>query len=229
MIEAVIFDVDGLMIESERFHYDVMERLLANYGKKPSEAWFEPMIGMDNIESAEFVVRETHLPLTPEAYIQEKYAIMLNLLPEVSKPNPGLMELLQDLKDKGLKLGVASNSFAVYVRIALEALGIIEDFSCILSADDVEKAKPAPDMYLLAAERLGVTPEKCLVLEDSPHGMLAALAAGMACAVVPNPHLKNANFDEATYVFSSLFEVKQSLPEIVNNGKAKQTSTYFRV
>jgi len=219
MIKAVIFDVDGLMIESERFHFDVMGLLLGKYGKKPSEAWFEPMIGMDNIEGAEFVIREARLPLTPEAYIQEKYDIMLNLLPEVSKPNPGLMELLQDLMTAELKLGVASNSFAVYVRIALEALGIIDDFHCILSADDVEKAKPAPDMYLLAAQCLGVAPEHCLVLEDSPHGMLAALAAGMACAVVPNPHLKGANFEEATYIYPSLFEVKQSLPKILNNGR----------
>jgi HAD superfamily hydrolase (TIGR01509 family) len=216
-IEAVIFDMDGLMIESERFHYDIMRLLLAKYGKKPSETWFEPMIGMDNIEGAEFVIRETGLPLTPEAYIREKYDIMLNLLPEVSKPNPGLLELLQDLMDAGLKLGVASNSFAVYVRIALEALGIIDDFCCVLSADDVEKAKPAPDIYFLAAKCLGVAPENCLVLEDSPHGMVAALEAGMSCAVIPNPHLKDANFDDATFVFSSLVALRQELPEILNN------------
>lgn len=222
MIKAVIFDVDGLMIDSERFHFDVLGLLLAKYGKEPSEAWFEPMIGMDNIEGAEFVIQEAHLPLTPEAYIQEKYDIMLKLLPEVSKPNPGLLDLLQDLISAGLKLGVASNSFAVYVKIALEALGVIDDFHCILSADDVEKAKPAPDMYLLAANCLDVAPEDCLVLEDSPHGMMAALAAGMACAVVPNPHLKNTNFDDATYIFSSLFEVKQSLPKIFNNGRVNK-------
>ena len=91
MIEAVIFDLDGLMIESEQFHFDIMKRLLAKYGKNPSESWFEPMIGMDNLECAEFVIRETHLPLTPEAYIQEKYDIMLDLLPEIAKPNPGLL------------------------------------------------------------------------------------------------------------------------------------------
>lgn len=218
-IEAVIFDLDGLMIESERFHFDIMERLLANYGKQASEAWFEPMIGMDNIEGAEFVIKETNLPLTPEAYIREKYDMMLDLLPEVSKPNPGLMELLQDLMDADLKLGVASNSFKVYVRIALEALGIFDSFGCVLSADDVEKAKPAPDMYLLAAKCLGVAPENCLVLEDSPHGMIAALEAGMSCAMIPNPHIKDANFDGATFVFSSLVELNRSLPEILNGRK----------
>lgn len=219
MIEAVIFDLDGLMIESERFHFDIMERLLAKYGKSPSEAWFEPMIGMDNIEGAEFVIRETQLPLTPEAYIQEKYDIMLHLLPEVAKPNPGLLELLQSLMDADLKLGVASNSFKVYVEIALKALGILDIYKCVLSADDVEQAKPAPDIYLLAARRLGVAPENCLVLEDSPHGMIAALDAGMSCAVIPNPHLKDVNFDDATYVFSSLFDLTKFLPTILNNGK----------
>jgi HAD superfamily hydrolase (TIGR01509 family) len=218
-IEAVIFDLDGLMIESERFHFDILERLLASHGKQASEAWFEPMIGMDNIECAEYVIKETNLPLTPEAYIQEKYALMLDLLPEVSKPNPGLLDLLQDLKDADLKLGVASNSFRVYVKIALEALGIMDSFGCVLSADDVENAKPAPDLYLLAAKRLCVAPENCLVLEDSPHGMMAALEAGMSCAMIPNPHLKDENFDGATFVFSSLVELRQSLPMILSNGK----------
>ena len=121
--------------------------------------------------------------------------------------------------DADLKLGVASNSFKVYVEIALRALGIFDIYKCILSADDVEQAKPAPDIYLLAAHCLGVAPENCLVLEDSPHGMIAALDAGMSCAVIPNLHLKDVNFADATYVFSSLLDLTQSLPTILNNGK----------
>jgi len=215
-IDAVIFDLDGLMIESERFHFDIMERLLAKYGKSAPEAWFEPMIGMDNVECAEFVIRETELPLTTEAYLQEKYDVILDLLPEVAKPNPGLLELIDNLLAAGIKLGVASNSFEVYVKIALDSLGIYSLFKCVLSADDVDRAKPAPDIYLLASQCLGVEPEHCLVLEDSRHGMQAALAAGMHCAMIPNPYFKDTNFDEATFVFPSLVELKRALPEILN-------------
>ena len=218
-LEAVIFDLDGLMIESERFSFEVMKILLARYGKCASEAWFEPTIGMDNTECAEFIISKTNLPLTPEAYIQEKKDIMLDLLPEVSKPNPGLLELIQALLAEGMKLGVASNSSGDYVRIALEALGIADLFKCVLSADDVEKAKPAPDIFLLAAQCLGVEPAKCLVLEDSPLGMRAALDAGMSCAVIPNPHLKDGNFEEATFNFPSLTALHRSLPEIWNHRK----------
>ena len=218
-IEAVIFDLDGLMIESEQFNFDVIRRLLEKYGKQVDEAWFEPTIGMDNLETAEFLIRETGLHLTPEAFIQEKHKLMIGVLPEVTKPNPGLMDVLGDLVDAQLKLGVASNSFKVYVRTALETLGVYGSFGCVLSADDVEHTKPAPDIYLLAAERLGVQPEKCLALEDSPLGMQAALAAGMACVAIPNPHLKGEDFGDATFLFPSLVEFRRSMPRILNNGR----------
>lgn len=218
-IEAVIFDLDGLMIESEQFNFDVIRRLLEKYGKQVDEAWFEPTIGMDNLETAEFMINATGLHLTPVAFIQEKHNLMIGVLPEVTKPNPGLMEVLGDLVDAQLKLGVASNSFKVYVRTALETLGVYGSFGCVLSADDVEHTKPAPDIYLLAAERLGVQPEKCLALEDSPLGMQAALAAGMACVAIPNPHLKGEDFGDATFVFPSLVEFRESMPRILNNGR----------
>lgn len=218
-IEAVIFDLDGLMIESEQFNFDVIRRLLEKYGKQVDEAWFEPTIGMDNLETAEFLINATGLHLTPEAFIQEKHNLMIGVLPEVTKPNPGLMDVLGDLVDAQLKLGVASNSFKVYVRTALETLGVYGSFGCVLSADDVEHTKPAPDIYLLAAERLGVPAEKCLALEDSPLGMQAALAAGMACVAIPNPHLKGEDFGDATFVFPSLVEFRRSMPRILNNGR----------
>jgi HAD superfamily hydrolase (TIGR01509 family) len=218
-IEAVIFDLDGLMIESEQFNFDVIRRLLEKYGKQVDEAWFEPTIGMDNLETAEFMINATGLHLTPEAFIQEKHNLMIGVLPEVTKHNPGLMEVLGDLVDAQLKLGVASNSFKVYVRTALETLGVYGSFGCVLSADDVEHTKPAPDIYLLAAERLGVQPEKCLALEDSPLGMQAALAAGIACVAIPNPHLKGEDFGDATFVFPSLVEFRESMPRILNNGR----------
>ncbi|MFU8826363.1 MAG: HAD family hydrolase [Brevefilum sp.] len=218
-IEAVIFDLDGLMIESEQFNFDVITRVLEKHGKQVNQAWFEPTIGMDNLETAEFLINETGLHLTPEEFIEEKHDLMLRVLPEVTKPNPGLMDVLQDLIDAELKMGVASNSFRVYVRTALETLGVYESFGCVVSADDVEHTKPAPDIYLLAAERLGVQPEKCLALEDSPLGMQAALKAGMACVAIPNPHLKGEDFGGATFVFSSLVAFRQNMPRILNNGR----------
>lgn len=218
-IEAVIFDLDGLMVDSERYHYVVMEQLLAKYGKCALEGWLEALIGMDNLETAEFIIRETNLHLSPEEYLQETYEMLLLQTPEVAQPIPGLLALIQNFQAADFKLGVASNSFGVYVRSVVEALGIYDVFDCVLSSDDVVNAKPAPEIYLLASQRLGVPPERCLVLEDSYHGMMAALEAGMSCVVIPNPHLRTADFSQATFVFSSLEELNASLPEIIPDGK----------
>lgn len=216
-IEAVIFDLDDLMIDSERFHFDALKRLMKKYGKSAPEDWFAPMIGLDNYECAEFVIRNAHLPLSVDAYLNQTLENLIELLPQMVKPNPGLLELIDVLTGSGVKLGVASNSFKKYVTLALESLGVIDSFACVITAEDVEQGKPAPDIYLLAAQCLEADPENCLALEDSPVGMIAALSAGMFCAVIPNQHIQGANFSDATYVFSSLVELTQALPEILSH------------
>ena len=216
-IEAVIFDLDDLMIDSERFHFDGLKRLMKKYGKNAPEDWFASMIGLDNYECAEFVIRNAHLPLSVDVYLNQTLENLIELLPQMVKPNPGLLELIDMLTGSGIKLGVASNSFKKYVTLALESLGVIDSFACVITAEDVEQGKPAPDIYLLAAQCLEADPENCLALEDSPVGMIAALSAGMFCAVIPNQHIQGANFSDATYVFSSLVELTQALPEILSH------------
>lgn len=218
-IKGVIFDLDGLMIDSERYHFDAMSVLLSRYGKQHDEAWFEPMIGMDNIACAKFIIAQTNIPLTPDAYIKENYDIILEFLPEFCQPNPGLLDLIDDLLASELRLGVASNSYQPYVNAALSSLGIFEHFDCIVAAGDVQKAKPAPDMYLAVAHCLGLEPNQCLALEDSPVGMTAALQAGISCVVIPSPHVNESLFEEATFLYASLEEFRRSLPEIIWNGR----------
>jgi HAD superfamily hydrolase (TIGR01509 family) len=219
MIEAVIFDMDGLMIDSERFHFDCIVALAARYGKRVEEEWFEYTIGMDNIECAEFVMNQTGLHLTTEAYLDELYDIINELLPDNCVPNPGLFDLIDQLVAMDIRLGVASNSHKTYVESALSILGIKDRFACVFTANDVQNAKPAPEIYLAASDYLQVKPEKCLALEDSPLGMTAALQAGMSCAVVPNPHVDAAGFSDATYIFPSLIELTQALPRLLNGSQ----------
>lgn len=214
-IKAVIFDLDGLMIDSERFNYDCMGELLAQYGEQPQEDWFETMIGMDNYECAEFIIQQAGLPLTPEDYIDALSEITLDALPKICTPNPGLMDLIDQLERLNLKLAVGSNSFENYVKTALTALGILDRFDCVLTASDVEKGKPDPEIFLRTAECLGVAPQDCLVLEDSPLGMQGALRAGMDCAVIPNPSVDRSNFTGATHMFSSLEELNGALDEVL--------------
>lgn len=222
-IKGVIFDLDGLMIDSERFHFDAMAVLVSRYGKNHDEAWFEPMVGMDNIACAKFVIAETNIPLTPDAYIKENYDVILEFLPEFCQPNPGLLDLIDDLIDSEMMLGVASNSYQPYVNEALSSLGILEHFNCILTAGDVPNAKPAPDLYLAAADCLGLEPNQCIALEDSAVGMTAALQAGILCAVIPSPHIDQSLFKEATFTFPSLEAFRQSLPLVLNTSTTHLT------
>lgn len=224
MIKAVIFDLDDLMIDSEIYYFEAMDLLLNRHGKSAPQAWFGPMIGLDNYQCAEYVIENAQLPLTPVEYINETQNIMIDFIPKMATPNPGLLELIDDLLGLNMKLGVASNSFRTYVRLTLEELGIIDFFSCIFSADDVVVGKPEPEIYLLAAQCLGVPPKHCLALEDSPSGMTAALAAGMSCVVIPNSHIKEADFTGAMHVFQSLVELRKTLPAVLNNHKGRISS-----
>jgi len=216
MIQAAIFDLDGLMIESERIHFDAMETLLARYSKKPVQEWFKDMIGMDNMECAEFVIAQTSLPISSVQFNELVYEIINERSPGIFTPKHGLLSLINDLVARDIKLGVASNSRSDYVTTALATMKVIDKFECILTSDDVKNAKPAPDMYLAAAQCLGVPPQNCMGVEDSPHGMKAALNAGMSCVVVPNSSLKEADFPGATYIYSSLEEFRQSLSQVLN-------------
>jgi HAD superfamily hydrolase (TIGR01509 family) len=214
-IQAVVFDLDGLMIESEQYHFDALKELLARYDKQASPEWFHSMIGMDNEESAQFVLAQTGIPLTPDAFNDMRYEIITSLLPRIYKPKAGLLDLLQAVGERGLGLSIASNSRRDYVTKALMMLGILNDFECVITSGDVAHAKPAPDVYLAAASCLGNSPEQCLAVEDSPHGMQAALGAGMPCVAVPNPDLQDLDFKGATFIFSFLVEFLRSLDQVL--------------
>ena len=214
-IQALVFDLDGLMIESEQYHFDALKELLARYGKQASLEWFHSMIGIDNEQSAQFILAQTGIPLTSNAFNDMRYEIITRLLPRMCKPKAGLSDLLKAVSERGLRLSIASNSRQDYVIKALTILNILNYFKCILTSDNVAHAKPAPDLYLAAASCLGTSPEKCLAVEDSPYGIQAALGAGMPCVAVPNPDLQDQDFKGATFVFSSLVEFWRSLDQVL--------------
>ncbi len=214
-IKALLFDLDGLMVESEAYHFVAMEELLARYGKKPSQEWFKPMIGMDNDESARFIIEKTGLQMSAAEFSKERYGIMEKLMPEFSDPKDGLLELIRTGLERGLRMGVASNSSRPYVEKVLGIMGIKEKFECIFTSDDVARVKPDPEMYLAAAAYLGVPAAQCMAFEDSPHGMQAALRAGMGCVVIPNKDLQVGDFEGATYIFKSLVVLNSHLDQVL--------------
>jgi HAD superfamily hydrolase (TIGR01509 family) len=203
VIKGVIFDLDGVMIRSEPLALEAWQRCLAPDGKRMEDEEYRSLIGVSHEASLREVIGRHHLSMALGELDRCFWAHMLDLV-EQAEQMPGLLPLLQDLRTRGYGLAIASNSSSEYVRKAIARNGIAEYFLWMVGADQVERGKPAPDVYLAAARGLGVPPESCLAVEDSPSGVQAALAAGMACVFIPNSDLTPVSPNGANVVYPSL-------------------------
>ncbi len=211
-IKAVVFDFDGLMIESESIAFKVWCEVLGQYGKNFTEEIYHDVIGREPLESVEYLIEVLDLPLAPQELLETYWLQRTERVCRDISPAPGLIDLMQSLMDRGFVLGVASNSPSTYVTEVLAAIGLAGYFGCVRCREDVVQGKPAADVYLAAAACLEVDSACCLALEDSPIGLQAALNAGMRCLVVPNAELDGEDFSGAEGRYSSLSEVLAALP-----------------
>lgn len=208
---AVIFDLDGLMADSEPLAEWAWNRVLARYGHTLDAQTFREVLGMRVVDSAILICQRFPLPITAEEALVERDRLFLEAVPTCLRARPGLYPLLDELAARSLPLGIATSGHRRYVALALRTLGLEGRFRAVATGDEVEQGKPAPDIYLLAAERLDVPPACCLALEDAPLGVESARAAGMACVAVPNEWTASLDFPGACRVFSSLNEVRMWL------------------
>jgi HAD superfamily hydrolase (TIGR01509 family) len=214
-IEAVVFDLDGLMIDSERFSYQILEAYAAEFDIEFTYENYKQLIGRDSDSSSTYLSEEVGIPLPPKQIMDDHWDRLTDVIIEKGRPMPGLKELIQALQARKIRLAVASNSRLPYVEHALEAIGVRDAFQCVFSGQELGKSKPDPEIYLQAASCLKVLPGSCLALEDSPTGMKSALAAGMRVVVVPNMDLQNENFNGAFARFQSLEEVLERLDQLL--------------
>jgi pseudouridine-5'-monophosphatase len=212
---AVIFDLDGLMADSESLAEWSWDQVLQRYGHKLDTQTLQSILGLRVIDSARELCQRFQLPLDPEEAAGARDELFLKAVPSQLKACPGLYPLLEELEIRRMPLGVATSGHKRYVELALQTLDIQHRFQAIARGDEVERGKPDPEVYLLASNRLGVEPSRCLVLEDAPLGVAAAVAAGMRCAAVPNPRVPRPEFSAAHYVFHSLTEVHNALESLL--------------
>jgi HAD superfamily hydrolase (TIGR01509 family) len=205
--QAIIFDMDGLMVDSEPVARHGWEIVLASYGRELDQITYERMVGRRLEESAAIVIDTYQLPLSRENLAEIKEAAMVKLWAEGLPVMPGLHNLVGYLNDHNIPWGVATSSRRHYALNVLNQLGIASHCRAVAAGNEVSQGKPAPDIYLLAAERLEIDPKLCLALEDSVPGGQAAVAAGMSLAAVPNGHTKATDFPFADYVLDSLNDV----------------------
>lgn len=213
-ILACIFDLDGLMVNTEELAFNTYELELKSYDYILTDEIRQAVLGLDNETTARIIIEATGAPFDPTTLWKLVFERFLKRLDGELQPLPGLIELVEDVARRGMKMAIASNSPSDYAHTAVAAIGVARYFPVLISRDDVERGKPDPDIYLAAARALGVDPAACLGIEDSPVGMRAALAAGMRCAVV-NAQQANPDFALASARFASLIEMRAGLDALL--------------
>lgn len=184
MIEAVVFDMDGVLTDTEPVINEAALRGLREYGVEARPEDFEPFVGTGEDNYIGGVARLYGKAYRPEMKTRV-YEIYLQILPDMVTPVPGVRELLVALRERNMPMAVATSADRIKMEANLEAVGIPIDWFAVLTvAEDVEKKKPAPDIYETTARKLGCSAAACCVVEDAVNGVQAAKAAGMRCVAV---------------------------------------------
>jgi HAD superfamily hydrolase (TIGR01509 family) len=211
MIEAILFDLDGLMVDSEPHSLASWQAVLARRGAQFDQPTINRILGLRLFETARLAIRLFDLHDDPAALAQEKTDYQITHLQGNVRPMSGLIELLDLLDQRGLKKAIASSGTRAYVQAVLAATHLSDRFDPVVTGDDVINGKPAPDVFLAAAAALHVAPERCLVLEDAPAGVQAAKAAHMLCFAVPNDFTRSLDLSQADAIMPSLRVVRDEL------------------
>lgn len=207
-MRGVIFDLDGLLSDTEPLWLESARVLLGRRGLKPDPTLRPRLMGRHPTEVAAIYVEHYALKDRVEDLVCERMQIMRALHRDWPlAPMPGAEQLVTALGAQQIPLAVASGSPDWLVALVVERLGMRDAFTVLVGSDRIARGKPAPDTFLLAAELLGVAPGACVVLEDSAAGIQAALAAGMACVAVPGPETARQTIAGAQLVVESLSAV----------------------
>lgn len=184
-IRAVIFDMDGVLADSEPLINAAAIAMFKERGLSVQPDDFLPFVGAGEERYVGGVAEKYRYPLDVRAAKHRTYEIYLELVPQRLQPFPGVRELVRACREAGLRLAVASSADAIKVTANLQAIGLPpEVWDVVLTGESVQRNKPAPDIFLLAAEKLGVAADECVVVEDAVNGVRAAKAAGMRCVAV---------------------------------------------
>jgi HAD superfamily hydrolase (TIGR01509 family) len=186
MTEAVVFDLDGVLIHSEEVWDAVRERYVIERGGRYDEEVQRGMMGMSSGEWSRYLHEHAGVPDSPEAINAEVVRRMLDAYRQELPLVDGAVEAVRRLAARW-PLGLASSSNRPLIDTVLELAGLTESFRVTVSSEEVARGKPAPDVYLEAARRLGVPPQACAAIEDSHSGIASARAAGMRVVAIPNP------------------------------------------
>lgn len=210
-IAAVIFDMDGILVDSEPLHLRATQTALGERGQSYTERDNRAFFGATDAELFRILRILFDLETPTEALVAAKLDRLVALIHAEARPLPGVTVIPPRLAAAGLPLALASASSRRVIRAVLDSIGLGTVFRAVVSGDEVARGKPAPDGFLMAARRLAVEPERCLVVEDSRNGVLAGKAAGMTVAAIPCAATSHEDFSAADFVLPSLEALPKAL------------------
>jgi HAD superfamily hydrolase (TIGR01509 family) len=213
MVQAIVFDLDGVLIDSEPVWLQVRREVVAEFGGRWSDEADHRLLGMNTAEWSAYLADELGVRLparrVAEVVIDRMAQRYRDHLPVID----GAPETVTALREAGFPLALASSSPSRLITTAVDALGVAAAFDALVSSDEVAHGKPAPDVYRTAVQRLGADPDVTAAVEDSPNGMLAAVAAGLTLIAVPGASARDA-VPSGGHV---LFSVRELTPAFVRS------------
>jgi len=207
-LKAIIFDLDGIIVDSEPVQLDAFNETLKPYQIHWSEKDFKELIGMTQMEIFGKVREMNHIQESIDSLASRKKEIYTQLIKTRLKPMPGFIELFNWVEHAHLKNGIASGSPLHDILAVLDLIQLQNRFDYIQSSLDLPHSKPFPDVYLQVASKLAVEPPECVVLEDTTIGVTAATRAGMLAIAVPNSFTSHQDFTQAHYIVEDLFAAR---------------------
>lgn len=201
---GLIFDMDGVLIDSEPLHLIAYQELLGQFGITFSEEDNRPYIGRKDLELSQELIALHKLPIEALQLVEKKEEILARLFQTQLALRPGVLRVLELAKKISLPVAVASSATLPTIQLVVQTLDIGRYFQTLTSGDEVAHGKPEPDVFLLAAERIGVLPINCLVIEDSYNGIIAAKAAGMMCLAIPCQATRHQDHTKADKILGTL-------------------------
>jgi len=205
-VRFVIFDVDGLLLNTEPVYTQVTQEIVARFGKTFDWSIKGNMIGLAELEAARYLVETLALPITPEEYLSERNGMLRKGFAECDAMS-GAESLVRHLHQHEVPMAVATSSSKELFQVKISRhTAWFNLFPVIVAGDDpaIRHAKPAPDLFLTAASRLGADTKSVLVFEDAPSGLAAGMAAGMRVIAVPDPNMDRSRYKGAAEILENL-------------------------
>jgi HAD superfamily hydrolase (TIGR01509 family) len=211
MIKAVIFDMDGVIVDSEPLHFEVCMEVTRKLGKEVDKDYFNKYVGVSNPVMWEEIIKDLKIENTVDKTLELQMDLTIKHFNESSLGAiSGIVKLMEDLKNNGIVCAIASSSPMIFIEAVVKKLRLEKYLEFYFSGETLGKSKPEPDIFIETAKKLGVNPKEVVVIEDSKHGVQAAKSAKMICIGYVNPNSGNQDLSKADYICNDINELSYS-------------------